>query len=124
MNEWISALAPFSPRVWGWSAAARGARIRIEVFPTRVGMVRRHLAQNKAGERFPHACGDGPHYKLDPKKITRFSPRVWGWSVHHHRGQQHGLVFPTRVGMVRGVKSSAPEACRFPHAREDGPSDS
>ena len=50
----------FSPCVWGWSAIRKAPTTIWNVFPMRVGMVRRPTASFRTGERFPHACGDGP----------------------------------------------------------------
>ena len=49
-----------SPRVWGWSERPRPGRLRDQVVPTRVGMVRRPSRPPPPHPRCPHASGDGP----------------------------------------------------------------
>ena len=129
---WSDRLSPsrrdhvqFSPRAWGWSAAGIGAAdpgsrsphargdgpsivadhvARVEVLPTRVGMVR---PTPPAGDR-----------------TAMFSPRAWGWSGCMRRQSTHRVVLPTRVGMVRRwTRCSSPTRCS-PHARGDGPGSS
>src|SRR3972149_4590514 len=69
-----------SPRAWGWSERQVVAVVRGELFPTRVGMVRRHNAPPRADKALPHARGDGP-FPLGPITIVEVSsPRAWGWS--------------------------------------------
>ena len=93
--------APFSPRVWGWSAFSIWCALRRNVFPTRVGMVRIQSAVFQKRRGFPHACGDGPHNCRHEHEQEEFSPRVWGWSASTYSNWPFGEVFPTRVGMVR-----------------------
>ncbi len=50
-----------------------------------------------------------------------FSPRVWGWSESAWNPNAMGIVFPTRVGMVRDPKPGNEDFPRFPHACGDGP---
>src|SRR3989442_1234587 len=91
----------FSPRVWGWSDYIMRAQVKLEVFPTRVGMVRFPQRVAADSHRFPHACGDGPTLAYMRSRSIPFSPRVWGWSEDGFCGSAEINVFPTRVGMVR-----------------------
>ena len=70
---------------------------------------------------FPHARGDGPIFNVFMAGLRSFSPRAWGWSGYVRRYRLQRLVFPTRVGMVRGWHHLCACDARFPHARGDGP---
>ncbi len=111
----------FSPRVWGWSEIKPQRPALRPVFPTRVGMVRASLVVMASPERFPHACGDGPHLAGATGGDMRFSPRVWGWSAKKITVRQQWAVFPTRVGMVQFAQCLVRTYDRFPHACGDGP---
>ncbi len=50
----------FSPPAWGWSGSPRAVRMRAEVLPTRVGMVRSARRRSVRASRSPHPRGDGP----------------------------------------------------------------
>ena len=50
----------FSPRPWGWSDEYERTKNLLKVFPTPVGMVRKHPLQSSDRGGFPHARGDGP----------------------------------------------------------------
>ena len=91
------------------------------VFPTRVGMVRLRVVRRVWATRFPHARGDGPLGRQRLPPTMRFSPRAWGWSASPQTRPRRGLVFPTRVGMVRNCAPSPRSRGGFPHARGDGP---
>ena len=136
----------FSPRAWGWSEQrvadadratgsphARGdgppmqrrARVRGDVLPTRVGMVRDVAAYgNSAMTVLPTRVGMVRGRCTANPVESMFSPRAWGWSVTrrhgatvkrspHARGDGPSSdvdrtvavdVLPTRVGMVRTVR--------------------
>src|SRR5271157_5410061 len=88
---------------------------------TRVGMVREPPAVQIWTGGCPHARGDGPGFlhvddffsESSPRAwgwsagpplrgpVRSFSPRAWGWSVFRNVPECHGIVLPTRVGMVR-----------------------
>ena len=70
----------FSPLAWGWSVISCVHCARIEVFPTRVGMVRTNELGQENFASFPHSRGDGPLGDLERKIFTTFSPLAWGWS--------------------------------------------
>ena len=91
----------FSPRAWGWSAAAQPSHAFDAVLPTRVGMVRRLPATLMRRRSSPHARGDGPPSTFTPSPHAQFSPRAWGWSVARRSDETAQTVLPTRVGMVR-----------------------
>ncbi len=89
----------------------------------------------------PHTRGDGPAGARTGREATGYSPHAWGWtdgapgagrehaySPHAwgwtavaRRGVHTLCVFPTRVGMDRGVSHSARANPRIPHTRGDGP---
>ena len=111
----------FSPRPWGWSAPRRFPRLRPEVFPTPVGMVRGIVLWEGILLGFPHARGDGPTTSQTRSASSWFSPRPWGWSAPAESPASAGIVFPTPVGMVRRSSSRRRSRACFPHARGDGP---
>ncbi len=131
----------FSPHAWGWSGPAWGFSNRFNVFPTRVGMVRRPADRRRqkvvfptrvgmvrqrrrrcaGAASFPHTRGDGPDIRQLSEVPVRFSPHAWGWSVGGGEIRRRHFVFPTRVGMVRTTLTTGEEGWRFPHTRGDGP---
>ena len=92
-----------------------------DVFPTRVGMVRRNGIPFACRTSFPHTRGDGPKPGSVSLASIRFSPHAWGWSGSQAHGESALLVFPTRVGMVRVEAESGAASHGFPHTRGDGP---
>jgi len=112
---------PFSPRVWGWSAADPGRGQLDPVLPTRVGMVHNAADNIIPIPRSPHACGDGPRNRRYADSDSPFSPRVWGWSEWRPGETFPGLVLPTRVGMVRRTAPCSSRRTSSPHACGDGP---
>ena len=111
----------FSPLAWGWSVCGSWGDQQAGVFPTRVGMVRSNPSLDRRPGRFPHSRGDGPQLGTFEKVKWAFSPLAWGWSAHSLRRPALNLVFPTRVGMVRGRGRCRSYRIRFPHSRGDGP---
>ena len=111
----------FSPHAWGWSGVVDVDAANLAVFPTRVGMVRMSQKDVPAAGRFPHTRGDGPDCCAAGTRAVRFSPHAWGWSEDINAQLAEQMVFPTRVGMVRGYFNGVREPERFPHTRGDGP---
>ena len=93
----------FSPLAWGWSALRRFKMVLGSVFPTRVGMVRKRRHQPPESRSFPHSRGDGPPLMPASDRLNWFSPLAWGWSGFESLHPTSLDVFPTRVGMVRGL---------------------
>ena len=96
-------------------------RLFSEVFPTRVGMVRKDSGVEDARSSFPHPRGDGPQTTWPARPFTEFSPPAWGWSAVKLVSSAIRRVFPTHVGMVRHHEPTKQNPIRFPHARGDGP---
>ena len=99
----------FSPLAWGWSIFKILVHHPLQVFPTRVGMVRRRSKLSRRLSSFPHSRGDGPlgNDKVSGQPPLRsFSPLAWGWSDKTFVVTKQNGVFPTRVGMVRRIGSS------------------
>ena len=113
----------YSPPAWGWSGHLRACMNAAEVFPTRVGMVRSGFPPSNRPCRIPHPRGDGPTAVSGYGRRTEYSPPAWGWSVHATRMHVGWIVFPTRVGMVRGPCDERKNHYRIPHPRGDGPGD-
>ena len=114
-------LSQFSPRMWGWSVCQETIIRDFYVFPTYVGMVQNSNTQYYDRARFPHVCGDGPLRAGGDGGTGAFSPRMWGWSGIGQRSQRLRRVFPTYVGMVRGISDGYYLQRRFPHVCGDGP---
>ena len=117
----LQCLPVFSPRPWGWSVGSFAGGLSKLVFPTPVGMVRKHRRERDDRGSFPHARGDGPRGKEARCCRCRFSPRPWGWSAVSEARKRKAPVFPTPVGMVRAFSVSSFTIRCFPHARGDGP---
>ena len=111
----------FSPRAWGWSETASARRVRRDVLPTCVGMVRAFTRRSTRSSRSPHVRGDGPPPLDDERGPFLFSPRAWGWSAPIEAGGCSSLVLPTCVGMVRWTSRRVICRRRSPHVRGDGP---
>ena len=113
----------YSPPAWGWSSCRRRAGRAGQVFPTRVGMVRRHGMALWLPFCIPHPRGDGPTILRRSDTRSVYSPPAWGWSAIW-RGYSVGhFVFPTRVGMVREPALLRSILFCIPHPRGDGPAD-
>ena len=74
-------MGKFSPPAWGWSETAPHGSGGRNVFPTRVGMVRRRAVRLPRRCSFPHPRGDGPVHDDGTLPEVPFSPPAWGWSV-------------------------------------------
>ncbi len=72
----------FSPHAWGWSEFDGGGHLWVGVLPTRVGMVRSHVAWHVGENCSPHTRGDGPSLATGESRIVKFSPHAWGWSAY------------------------------------------
>ena len=114
-------MPPFSPHAWGWSVTGRDDAGQAGVLPTRVGMVRNTRSRRSWLSGSPHTRGDGPASMRAAMTDTLFSPHAWGWSVEGVRVHAHGVVLPTRVGMVRSGPALARDPRGSPHTRGDGP---
>src|ERR1035438_8328465 len=79
--EWVwIGTTEYSPPAWGWSEDASVGLGDTEVFPTRVGMVRRPRRPPARRRRIPHPRGDGPECQTLPVDRAGYSPPAWGWS--------------------------------------------
>ena len=111
----------FSPRPWGWSVQREKEVVRFEVFPSRVGMVRRFFNRLPFSLRFPRGRGDGPKRFNMTELRVELSPRPWGWSEYAHKKGIRAIVIPAAVGMVRRETNRRMAGMCYPHARGDGP---
>jgi len=118
---WVTDLALFSPRAWGWSDSRRTTPGTKRVLPTCVGMVRLCLHRSLSSVCSPHVRGDGPPNPEPIQSHNEFSPRAWGWSVTRIDYVALERVLPTCVGMVRSVVSPSVGWVSSPHVRGDGP---
>ncbi len=117
----VAAPTMFSPPAWGWPVAKSRAERAARVFPTRVGMARRAWPSASRRTCFPHPRGDGPIVYGNLPLGLAFSPPAWGWPLCGIFRQPRLEVFPTRVGMARGLSFLFSLLLRFPHPRGDGP---
>ena len=111
----------FSPHMWGCSELLGLASLRHFVFPTHVGMFRRHDPCHAVNFRFPHTCGDVPRVLAVQDEPEMFSPHMWGCSGIGLRDGRAQEVFPTHVGMFRGRTGQKRRTFRFPHTCGDVP---
>ena len=117
----VSSDGRFSPHAWGWSVIQLHGSAQHHVFPTCVGMVRNQPGLYAVLNGFPHMRGDGPPYIPKIGLNVKFSPHAWGWSDCLGAVRVHAGVFPTCVGMVRGLHPWRCVNRGFPHMRGDGP---
>ena len=110
-----------SPREWGWTVTAPTPGDHAAMFPTRVGMDRIACHEITASMCVPHASGDGPVTRPGAVDTLWCSPREWGWTARRVRGRRGEEMFPTRVGMDRGLPTAAIRPADVPHASGDGP---
>ncbi len=75
------------------------------VFPTPVGVYRRHRKISAEILRFPHARGGVPATITIRFDNDSFSPRPWGCTVAEVIGSSIVGVFPTPVGVYRRCSS-------------------
>ena len=99
----IGRAGKFSPLTWGCSDKLGALHPRHEVFPTHVGMFRPPSPRCFRDGRFPHSRGDVPTREGFQTPLKRFSPLTWGCSGAVARWGDGRHVFPTHVGMFRGV---------------------
>src|SRR5258708_5021196 len=89
--------------------------LKSSVLPTRVGMVRQGGVHCRGQVGSPHTRGDGPTGAARVGNRHSFSPHAWGWSAQTHDRHPHVQVLPTRVGMVRYVRTPSIAWSRSPH---------
>ena len=93
----------------------------LAVLPTRVGMVRYPNWMLNHYDSAPHPRGDGPLSCLMVTISILCSPPAWGWSGGRGHFVVFGDVLPTRVGMVRSLRTASRSMLSAPHPRGDGP---
>ena len=107
--------------MWGWSCKLPAISLPSWVFPTYVGMIPHGLYHPKVLNGFPHVCGDDPSSSQNANNITKFSPRMWGWSAVLCYTGYRCQVFPTYVGMILFSIASFTPDLGFPHVCGDDP---
>jgi len=132
----------FSPHAWGWTVSYSGTTPAPRVFPTRVGVDRRHQPGAAQPGRFPHTRGGGPCESDQRRRAMMFSPHAWGWTGQgriehaarrrfpHTRGGgplqltsvTSSVAFSPHAWGWTGRRFSLPRwGARFPHTRGGGP---
>ncbi len=53
-------MVKFSPHAWGWSVKGVSENVKLNVLPTRVGMVRGERLSLRPKRSSPHTRGDDP----------------------------------------------------------------
>src|SRR5438445_23342 len=86
----------------------------MEVFPTRVGMVRTPCGIIVVWLSVPDSRGDGPSGATAVYDGTVCSPLAWGWSAVMFVSLRFDAVFPTRVGMVLAHPQPGASSCSVP----------
>ncbi len=112
----------WTPRVRGWTLAARAGISPETVDPARAGMDRVRLARDGRADRGPRACGDGPCHGGMPRYSGKWTPRVRGWTRVPEGLQDGRHVDPARAGMDRPSAGAGPNRSGGPRACGDGPS--
>ena len=106
-----------SPRLRGWSPVGDDTAGGGQVVPAPAGVVPLGLGGVVLAERRPRACGGGPTRVTPMSRSSSSSPRLRGWSLHHHRLGLPQRVVPAPAGVVpsRGWRprrrSCRPRAC-------------
>ena len=112
--RWICSL-----RMWGLRAPCL-PRARVQrMFPTHVGIARRHGAAGRNRRHVPYACGDCAFVTDCNCDALRCSLRMWGlrgfesWAIFGCR------MFPTHVGIARNVTPGSALPVDVPYACGD-----
>ena len=84
-------------------------------------MVPRELDNQRSGEGFPRASGDGPCDQGRHGQGQQFPPRERGWSHPVGLLEYAGEVSPARAGMVPISPPFSEYGTGFPRASGDGP---
>ena len=95
--------------------------MKLNVLPTRVGMVRCRSVGWWSRSSSPYLRGDGPIANWPAGAIEEFSPPAWGWSAKAVPVGEPVRVLPTPVGMVRQYQRPCRMTNSSPHPRGDGP---
>ncbi len=99
LHDLFPGSAECSPRVRGWSPAARtGHRCRV-VLPARAGVVPSSRTAGPGPRCAPRACGGGPLAKTLAQSWGKCSPHVRGWSRCVARLPSGLRVLPAHVGV-------------------------
>ena len=110
-------IVTFSPQAWGCTAEPWNIWRYGRVFPTGVGVYRGGFIFGPDGQSFPHRRGGVPSNRSRNKPQAAFSPQAWGCTGVGGRYQFEQLVFPTGVGVYRGVRFCRFAGQSFPHRR-------
>ena len=98
---WPCAPSGCSLRLWGLRGPAQGARRRPRMFPTPVGIARRHAAARLRHEHVPYACGDCADTGIARSAPLACSLRLWGLHETRNPTRSRQQMFPTPVGIAR-----------------------
>ena len=131
-----------SLRMWGLRGSGRGTTRRPRMFPTHVGIARRHTTQAKQPGNVPYACGDcarstGPRHRIRTCSLRMWglrgttltvhgqterwecSLRMWGLRALVVQTRGHLRMFPTHVGIARIWIPDADSRTHVPYACGD-----
>ena len=90
----------YSPRVWRWSYLGCTVIANASVFSTCVEVIPICWVITRWAIGILHVCGGDPHYAFVLLPSSRYSPRVWRWSLLHRRIRSTTLVFSTCVEVI------------------------
>ena len=90
----------YSPRMWRWSYQYETSWSVKSVFSTYVEVILPLRYRVHSGYGILHVCGGDP---LDPDQgadYSKYSPRMWRWSLHSLVEPSNSLVFSTYVEVI------------------------
>ncbi len=107
----------YSPRAWGCTGSGILHRAEVRLFPTSVGVYRLPSTATNRPLSIPHERGGVPYGGNSQGSVKRYSPRAWGCT--DVKGEQSAIVFlfPTSVGVYRGVCTAMVPWYPIPHER-------
>ena len=111
----------YSPRMWRWSLQIKWTLWLLFVFSTYVEMIPpTHFVLDPI-QGILHVCGDDPsnHYFLG--LCTRYSPRMWRWSLVEIAINLNKNVFSTYVEMILVAKWTPTRIICILHVCGDDP---
>ena len=86
--------------MWRWSWQHASLQNWLWVFSTYVEVILRRLFKGKTAICILHVCGGDPESSILTLCRSRYSPRMWRWSLTYLTGHVRGTVFSTYVEVI------------------------
>ena len=90
-----------SLRMWGLRGVLQRESGFRQMFPTHVGIARRHPGASESGADVPYACGDCADVPCQHRAAELCSLRMWGLRGRRLAIRSLNPMFPTHVGIAR-----------------------